>query len=55
MRIGRDLPGGAQNPWSRTAFLVHLDGSPHVGVAEPQGSDPANVVQLDRRQYTEVR
>ena len=35
--------------------VVHLDGSPHVGVAEPQGSDPANVVQLDRSQYTEVR
>jgi hypothetical protein len=35
--------------------VVHLDGSQYTDVAEPQGSDYANVVQLDRSQYTEVR
>jgi uncharacterized membrane protein YdjX (TVP38/TMEM64 family) len=32
--------------------VVHLDGS---DVAEPKGSDYADVVQLDRSEYTEVR
>ena len=39
--------------------VVQLDGGQYTGVAEPvaepQGSDYANVVQLDRSQYTEVR
>ncbi len=39
--------------------VVQLDGSQYTGVAEPvaepEGSDYANVVQLDRSQYTEVR
>ncbi len=39
--------------------VVQLDGGRYTGVAEPvaepQGSDYANVVQLDRSQYTEVR
>jgi len=32
-----------------------LDGSQYPDVAEPGDSDHANVVQLDRSQYTEVR
>ena len=35
--------------------VVQLDGSQYTDVAEPQGSDYANVVQLDRSEYTEVR
>jgi uncharacterized membrane protein YdjX (TVP38/TMEM64 family) len=39
--------------------VVQLDGSQVTGVAEPvaepEGSDYTNVVQLDRSQYTEVR
>jgi len=34
---------------------VPLDDSPYTDVAEPGGSDYANVVQLDRSEYTEVR
>ena len=34
---------------------VQLDGSQYTDVAEPAGSDYANVVQLDRSEYTEVR
>ena len=39
----------------RSIRVVQLDGSQYTGVAEPQGSDYANVVQLDRSEYTEVR
>jgi multisubunit Na+/H+ antiporter MnhB subunit len=39
----------------RSFRVVPLDGSQHADVAEPQGSDYANVVQLDPSQYTEVR
>jgi uncharacterized membrane protein YdjX (TVP38/TMEM64 family) len=35
--------------------VVRLDGSQYTDVAEPQGSDHANVVQLDPSEYTEVR
>ncbi len=35
--------------------VVQLDGSQDTGLAEPEGSDYTNVVQLDRSQYTEVR
>ena len=35
--------------------VVPLDGSPYTSLAEPDGSDYANVVPLDRSQYTEVR
>ena len=35
--------------------VMQLDGSPYSGVAEPEGTDYANVVQLDRSEYTEVR
>jgi uncharacterized membrane protein len=35
--------------------VVPLDGSQYTDVAEPEGSDHANVVQLDRSEYTEVR
>ena len=34
---------------------VRLDGSQYTDVAEPAGSDYANVVELDRSEYTEVR
>ena len=41
---------------SRGSFrVVRLDGSQYTDLAQPQGSDYANVVQLDRSQYTEVR
>jgi len=41
---------------SRGSFrVVRLDGSQYTDFAQPQGSDYANVVQLDRSQYTEVR
>jgi len=35
--------------------VVRLDGSPHADVAEPRGDGYANVVQLDRSEYTELR
>ena len=35
--------------------VVQLDGSQYTDVAEPAGSDYANVVRLDRSEYTEVR
>jgi uncharacterized membrane protein YdjX (TVP38/TMEM64 family) len=35
--------------------VVRLDGSQFTDVAEPAGSDHANLVQLDRSEYTEVR
>ena len=35
--------------------VVHLDSSQYTDVAEPKGSDHADVVQLDRSEYTEVR
>jgi uncharacterized membrane protein len=34
--------------------VVQLDGSQFTDVAEPDGSDHANVVQLDRSEYNEV-
>ena len=41
---------------SRWSFdVVPLDGNRYTDIAEPQGSDYANVVQLDRSEYTEVR
>src|SRR6516165_8717004 len=39
----------------RSFGVVHLDGSQYTDVAEPAGSDYANVVRLDRSEYTEVR
>ena len=33
---------------------VQLDGSQYAGAAEPQGSGYADVVRLDRSEYTEV-
>jgi hypothetical protein len=38
----------------RSFHVVQLDGSQYT-VAEPEGSDYANAVQLDRSEYTEVR
>ena len=35
--------------------VVRLDGSQYTDVAEPAGSDYANLVQLDPDDYTEVR
>jgi uncharacterized membrane protein YdjX (TVP38/TMEM64 family) len=35
--------------------VVRLDGSQFTDVAEPAGSDYANLMQLDRSEYTEVR
>ena len=35
--------------------VVRLNASQYSDVAEPQGSDGANFVQLDRSQYTDVR
>ena len=53
MRHTRKLLSG------RSFRVVQLDGSQYTGVAEPvaepEGSDYTNVVQLDRSQYTEVR
>ena len=41
---------------SESSFgFVPLDGSQYTDVAEPGGGDYANVVQLDRSEYTEVR
>jgi uncharacterized membrane protein YdjX (TVP38/TMEM64 family) len=41
----------------RSLRVVQLDGTQYTDVAEPEpgGSDYANVVQLDRSEYTEVR
>jgi hypothetical protein len=39
----------------RSFRVVPLDGSQYTDVAEPTGGDYANVVQLDRSEYTEVR
>ena len=39
----------------RSFRVVQLDGSQYTDVAEPEGSDYANAVRLDRSQYTEVR
>jgi uncharacterized membrane protein len=39
----------------RSFRIVPLDGSQYADVAEPEGSDYPNVVQLDRSEYTEVR
>jgi uncharacterized membrane protein len=39
----------------RSFRLGQMDGSQYTDVAEPGGSDYANVVQLDRSEYTEVR
>jgi hypothetical protein len=35
--------------------VVQPDGSQYTGVPEPRNSDPANVVHLDRSEYTEIR
>jgi hypothetical protein len=35
--------------------VVRVDGSQYTSGAEPEGVDYANVVELDRSQYTEVR
>jgi uncharacterized membrane protein len=41
---------------SRSGFpVVRLDGSQYADVAEPEDSDYASLVQLDRSEYTEVR
>jgi hypothetical protein len=34
---------------------VRLDGAPYADVAEPRDDGYANVVQLDRSEYTELR
>ena len=39
----------------RSFRVLRLDGSQYTDVAEPAGSDYANVVELDRSEYTEVR
>jgi uncharacterized membrane protein YdjX (TVP38/TMEM64 family) len=39
----------------RSFRVVQLDGSQYAGAAEPDGGDYANVVHLDRSEYTEVR
>lgn len=35
--------------------VVRLNGSQDSNIAEPEGSDYTNLVQLDRSEYTEVR
>jgi hypothetical protein len=41
---------------SRNSFhIVQLDPRQYADVAEPEGSDNTDVVQLDRSDYTEVR
>jgi uncharacterized membrane protein YdjX (TVP38/TMEM64 family) len=35
--------------------FVRLDGSQYTDVAEPEGNNYANVLELDRSQYTEIR
>ena len=47
-RLRKLLSGGSVR-------VVRLDGSQYTDVAEPEGSDYANLVQLDRSEYTEVR
>src|SRR5487761_335372 len=49
MRHLRKLVSGLSFP------VVTLDGSQNADVAEPGDGDYANVVQLDRSEYTEVR
>ena len=49
MRHLRKLVSGRSFP------VVQPDGSLYTDAAEPGGSDYANVVQLDRSEYTEVR
>ena len=39
----------------RSFGVVQRDGNQYTDLAEPQGSDYANVVRLDRSEYTEVR
>lgn len=39
----------------RTVHVVQVDASQYTDVAEPQGSDYTNVLQLDRGEYSEVR
>ena len=39
----------------RSFRVVQLDGSQYTDVQEPQGSGYADVVRLDRSEYTEVR
>ena len=39
----------------RRVRFVQLDGPQYADVAEPEGSHHANVLRLDRTQYTEVR
>jgi hypothetical protein len=49
MRHLRKLVSGLSFP------VVQPDGSQYAEAAEPRGGDHANVVQLDRSEYTEVR
>jgi hypothetical protein len=49
MRQLRKLLSGGGFP------VVRLDDSQYTDVAEPEGSDYPNLVQLDRSEYTEVR
>ena len=35
--------------------IVRLNGSEHAGMAEPEDSEYADAVHLDRSEYTEVR
>jgi hypothetical protein len=49
MRHLRKLLSGGGFP------VVRLNGSQYTGVAEPVDSEHANLVQLDRSEYTEVR
>jgi hypothetical protein len=49
MRHLRKLVSGAGFP------VVPPDGSQYTDAAEPEQSDHANVVHLDRSQYTEIR
>jgi uncharacterized membrane protein YdjX (TVP38/TMEM64 family) len=39
----------------RSFRVVRLDGSQYIDVAEAEGGDHSNVVQLGRSEYTEVR
>jgi uncharacterized membrane protein YdjX (TVP38/TMEM64 family) len=47
--------GGMRHLRKLVSRAVQVDGSQDTDVAEPKGSDYANVVQLDRSEYTEVR
>jgi hypothetical protein len=49
MRHLRKLLSGGSFP------VVRLNDSQYTDVAEPEGSDYANLVQLDRSEFTEVR